>query len=148
MTTTASRVPPFPNLHRWFRFAAIATLAALALTGAMLALRADAWRIPFVAAHLAALLALLPLGAGIVIHAYRNHRRFHPTPTATLRAIVEANRLNAAIVAIILVAAGISISQFTGVRVIRASANAVTVTLVLTLVVRYFRWRASAAKGA
>ena len=148
MTTTAAPSPPFPTLHRWFRFAVTATLAALALTIAMLALRADAWRVPFVAAHLAALLALLPLGAGILVHAYRHHRRFHVGAGETLRAIVEANRLNTALVAVILVAAAISISQFTGVRVIRASANAVTVTLVVTLVIRYFRWRAVAATGA
>ncbi len=147
MTSTAAPAPPLPNLHRWFRFAATATLAALAVTAAMLALRHDGWRVPFVAAHLAALLALVPLGAGIALHAYRHHRRRNSGTGAALRGVVAANRLNAALVAIILVAAAVSVSQFTGVRVIRASANAVTVALVLTLVVRYFRWRAAAASA-
>ena len=45
---------------RWFRAWGMAALVALAATVSMLLAGAEGWRVPFVAAHLAALLALLP----------------------------------------------------------------------------------------
>jgi hypothetical protein len=122
--------PPYLTLaDRWFRILGLTAISALIATGILLALRLDAWRIPFVGAHLAALLALLPLGVALIVDAIRREtgtRSGNPF-VATLR----RNRTEAILVAAALCTAAVSLSQFSdGVRAIRSVANLATVALI------------------
>ena len=141
MAITA-RTPPryLAFTDRWFRGFGVGALAALATTAALLAAQVDAWRVPFVAAHLAALVALIPLAIALVTHATLEARGVHGSLLASLGAVPRRHPTTSLLVALVLFAAVISISQFTGVRAIRATANLIAVALILSLVVRYLRW--------
>ncbi|MDA0366438.1 MAG: hypothetical protein O2843_11355, partial [Chloroflexi bacterium] len=71
MPEAMPRVTAPRALDRLFRVAGAGALIALAATGAALALGVEAWRVPFVLAHLLALVALLPLGVALVLAALR-----------------------------------------------------------------------------
>jgi len=125
---------------RWFRGWGVAALASLAVTGGMLALRLEAWRTPFVLAHLAALLALVPLGAVLVGRTFARYRRERGSLVGALRGTLAHDRLATLLVALALVAVAVSLSQFNdGVRVVRSMANFTTVAVIVVLVRRYLR---------
>ncbi|MEZ4554176.1 MAG: hypothetical protein R3B59_09745 [Dehalococcoidia bacterium] len=131
-------------VDRWFRGWGVAALASLAVTGGMLALRLEAWRAPFVIAHLAALLALVPLGAVLVGRTFARYRRERGSVLAALRGTLSHDRLATMLVAVAFVAAAVSLSQFQdGVRVVRSIANFTTVGVIAVLVGRYLRHKQS-----
>lgn len=119
---------------RLFRIAGIATLAALAVTIAMLVLGAPEWRVPFVVAHLAALVALLPLGIALVAHAHREAGGVAP--------MIARHRMTAILLGVVAVSVAITLVEFAGNRAIRRASNTVTVALVALLIAQYLRWAA------
>lgn len=125
---------------RWFRIAGTGTLAALAVTGAMLALDASEWRVPFVLAHLGALSGLLPLALVLVAttagEAYAEQR----TLGGALRGVLTRDRVATVLVAIFLAGVVVSLSQFQdGIRWLRTVANLTAVSCALLLIGRYLR---------
>jgi hypothetical protein len=129
-------------VDRWFRGWGVVALLALGTTAAMLALRAEPWRVPFVAAHLAALLALAPLGVALVVSTYMQQLRSGRGAFEAVGATLAHDRVATALTCVAFVAAGVSLSQFDGgVRWIRTTANLVTVSAAVTLIVRYLRSR-------
>jgi hypothetical protein len=144
-TTGYARVTAPRRLDRLFRAAGGGALLALAVTGAALLLGIDAWRAPFVLAHLLALVALVPLGIALVAAALRAGYAERGTPLAAIRATVARFPLETALVAVACTGVAITLSQFDGgLRAARTTANAVTVAVVIVLVMRYLR-AASAA---
>ena len=129
-------------VDRWFRVWGVLALLALAATAAMLALRLEAWRGPFVAAHLAALLALFPLGVALVASTYLGRLRTGHSTLGAVGATLTHDRVATALTVLALAAACVSLSQFeVGVRMERTAANLVTVSVVVVLVGRYVRSR-------
>lgn len=127
---------------RWFRAWGALTVLALAVTASMLALRAEAWRVPFVAAHLAALLALAPLSVALVASVYAGYLRAGRGVLGAAGATLAHDRVVTALVLLALASAAGSLSQFEGgVRWLRTAANLVTVSVVVALVGRYLRGR-------
>jgi hypothetical protein len=125
---------------RWFRGWGVAALVSLAVTLGMLALRLEAWRAPFVLAHLAALLALVPLGVVLVGRTFARYRRERGSVLGAVRGTLAHDRLATLLVAVAFVAAAVSLSQFQdGVRVVRSLANFTTVGVIVVLVGRYLR---------
>lgn len=117
---------------RWFRILGFATLMALASTGVLLFAEGSAWRVMFVITHLAALLALLPLGVVLVLRAYQHD--------GGLVAMAVRHPLIGALLACLAVTVTLSLLNFEGDRDVRRIANLTTVAIVLVLVVRYLRW--------
>ena len=117
---------------RWFRTLGVGALMALGATGILLFAEGNAWRVIFVVAHLAALLALVPLGVVLVLRAYRQ--------SGGLTSMVS--RYPVAAVLLVCLAATIvaSLLNFDGNREARRVANLGSVALILVLVVRYLRW--------
>jgi hypothetical protein len=127
-------------VDRLFRVAGVVVVVALAVTGAMLALGQGAWRVPFVAAHLAALIALVPLGLALVFGALRDGAREGGSPAAAPGVVWRRYRLVTVLVLLTFVTVAITLSQFSGgVRGVRVVSNLATVAIVLTLVARYLR---------
>ncbi|MGE0135679.1 MAG: hypothetical protein AB7L91_09565 [Dehalococcoidia bacterium] len=125
---------------RWFRGWGVAALASLAVTVGMLALRLEAWRAPFVLAHLAALLALVPLGVVLVGRTFARCRRERGSLLGAARGTLAHDRLATLLVGVAFVAAAVSLSQFQdGVRIVRSLANFTTVGVIVVLVGRYLR---------
>ncbi|MGE0227040.1 MAG: hypothetical protein AB7I38_10240 [Dehalococcoidia bacterium] len=125
---------------RWFRGWGVAALAALVVTIAMIALRLEAWRAPFVLAHLAALLALVPLGVVLVGRTFARYRRERGSVLGAVRGTLAHDGVATVLVAVAFVAAAVSLSQFQdGVRVVRSLANFTTVGVIVVLVGRYLR---------
>ncbi len=142
MTTKTSNSKTLWFADAWFRGAGTVALGTLAGTAIMLALRMDAWRLPFVLAHLCALLALVPLGLVLVSHTLSTYYRARSSFAAALRGTLTHDRFVTALVIVVFTAATISLSQFEGgVRWVRAAANYATVSAILVLVVRYLRSR-------
>lgn len=117
---------------RWFRILGVATVMALGSTGILLLAEGNAWRVMFVITHLAALLALLPLGIVLVLRAYRHE--------GGLLAMAARHPLVGALLACLAVTVTMSLLNFQGDREVRRIANLTTVAIVLVLVVRYLRW--------
>ncbi|MPZ99424.1 MAG: hypothetical protein GEU80_08830 [Dehalococcoidia bacterium] len=130
---------PVQIADRWFRACGLAAVAALGATAGMLAGGAEAWRVPFVLAHLAALLALVPLGFALVARAFIEARAERGSAWGAISGVIERYPLVTTLVAATFVTAAVSLSQFEGVRWLRSAANLATVALVVTLVVRYLR---------
>lgn len=116
---------------RWFRLAGLGNLAVLAVTGILLLAGVEAWWVPFVLAHLMALVALLPLALVLLVKAMRE-----AGPAATVRRYPLAT----ALVAALAVTLTLSLMNFEGNREVRRVANLGSVALILVLVVRYLRW--------
>lgn len=136
MHTSRTRVAA----DRWFRGVGLVAVALLATTVAMLALRLDAWRAPFVFAHLAALLALVPLGLVIVWQTYARGYEERRSILGALQATLTHDRVTTLLVLLVLVAVATSLSQFNGgIRELRAGANFTAVGTIVVLVVRYLR---------
>mgnify|MGYP003348061781 CR=1 FL=1 len=121
---------------RVFRVAGIVTIGALLATIALLLRGAPAsqWHLPFVAAHLAALVALLPLGAALIARAY--------VEAGGVSAMIARHRAVVLMLLIVAVAVTVTLLEFTAHRAVRRVSNTVTVTLVLVLVAQYLRWYA------
>lgn len=125
---------------RWFRVWGVTALVALAATGVSLVTHWGAWRIPFVAAHLAALLALVPLGLMLIAQECRAAYHIADSITGTPGAIARRHPWVLLLLAVVIVSVAVSLANFAGgTRWLRAIANLVTVAIVLTLVVRYLR---------
>ena len=117
---------------RWFRILGVGTLMALASTGILLFAEGNAWRVLFVVSHLAALLALVPLGIVLVLRAYQHE--------GGLLAMAARHPLVGALLACLAVTVTLSLLNFEGDREVRRIANLTTVAIILALVVRYLRW--------
>jgi hypothetical protein len=125
---------------RWFRGWGVAALLALLATGVMLALSLEAWRAPFVLAHLCALLALVPLGVVLVARTFARYYEERRSLLAAVRGTLGHDQLATALVVVALVAVVVSLSQFDGgVRAVRSAANLTTVTVIVVLVGQYLR---------
>ncbi|MFA7296017.1 MAG: hypothetical protein WC211_02380 [Dehalococcoidia bacterium] len=138
--------PPRPQsmalwlVDGWFRGWGFGAIAALVGTLAMLVLQMPEWRVPFVIAHLAALLAVAPLGVVLVAQTFARYRRESGSVAGGLRGLFTHDRLVTALVLASFVTAAVSLSQFQGgIRWLRALANYSTVAIVVTLVWRYLR---------
>ena len=124
----------------WFRGWGYGAIAALVGTLAMLWLQMPEWRVPFVVAHLAGLLAVAPLGVVLVGQTFARYRRSSGSVAGGLRGLFTHDRLVTALVLAVFVTAAVSLSQFQGgIRWLRALANYSTVAIVVTLVWRYLR---------
>lgn len=119
-------------VDRWFRFAGIAAILALAVTIAMLVAGSEGWRGPFVAAHLAALAALLPLGIALVVYGYRE--------AGSLGALLSRHALIAGALVVIAVLVVITQVNFYANPNIRRISNITNVTIILLLIAHYLRW--------
>lgn len=140
MAAVASTSRTLYLTDRWFRGWGVAALLALLATGAMLAFSLDAWRAPFVLAHLCALLALVPLGAVLVGRTFARYREERGSLLAAVRGTLAHDRLATALVAVALVAVAVSLSQFDGgVRLVRSAANLTAVAVIVVLVGRYLK---------
>lgn len=125
---------------RWFRVAGVVTLALLAVTGITLALGREAWRPIFALAHLAALMALLPLGAVLAWRAVIEARRVTGSAGRAAPAVARRYPVVTGLVLLSFVTAGISLANFAdGERWVRTSANLSTVAIVAALVAHYLR---------
>ena len=138
--------PPKPEsmalwlVDGWFRGWGFGAIAALVGTLGMLALRMPEWRVPFVIAHVAALLAVAPLGVVLVGQTFARYRRESGSVAGGLRGLFTHDRLVTALVLASFVTAAVSLSQFQGgIRWLRALANYSTVAIVVTLTSRYLR---------
>lgn len=125
---------------RWFLGWGVTALVALAVTALSLATGRGAWRIPFVLAHVAALLAFVPLGGVLIVQALAEGYRVAGSLTGTPAAVARRHPLVLLLLAIIGVTVAVSLANFAdGTRWLRAVANLVTVAIVLALVARYLR---------
>jgi hypothetical protein len=124
----------------WFRGWGLGALGAVAGTAVMLALRLDAWRVPFVIAHLTGLLALAPLGVVLVVTTLARYWRETHSVGGAVGGLLSHDRVVTFLVLASFVTAGVSLSQFEGgVRWVRAVANYSTVAIMVVLVWRYLR---------
>lgn len=128
-----------PLVDRLFRVLGIVTIVALAVTIAMLLVGAEAWRVPFVAAHLAGLIALAPLGVVLMVLAYRD--------AGGLSSMIARHALVAAALAVIAVCVTVTGMEFTANRDVRRISNIVTVSVVVLLVARYLWWSGRNVEG-
>jgi len=126
-------------VDRLFRVSGIVTLIALAATIAMLITGIATWWMPFVAAHLTALIALLPLGLVLIAYGYREAGGVAP--------MIARHGIVAAALAVIAVSVTVTLLEFSTNRDVRRVANIVTVSLVVLLVVHYLRWSRQALRG-
>ncbi len=127
---------------RWFRGWGIAAVVLLLATGGALLVGYEGWRRPFVLAHLAGLLALIPLGLVVLGRVASRAYAERGSLLGAVRGTFAHDRLASALVLVALVAVAVSLSQFEGgIRWLRAAANYTTVAIILLLVVRYLRTR-------
>ncbi len=117
---------------RLFRIAGACAIGALILTAGALAADREWWRTPFVAAHLAALVALLPLGLVLAVDATRR--------AGSAAALLRRHRGTVLLLAVSVVTVAVSLTNFEGgSRIARRVANLTTVAIVLVLIARYLR---------
>jgi len=132
------------RLDRNFRLFGKLAIALLLATGGLLAAGVDAWRAVFALAHLAALVALLPLGIALIAHAFRAAAA---EGEGGLMSVLRRHRLVAVLLAITVVTVVLSLANFEdGSRLIRRTANFTTVGIVLVLVLRYLVWSREALR--
>ena len=125
---------------RWFSVCSVVALVALAATAASLASGIGAWRVPFVAAHLATLLALTPLGVVLAVEAVTGARREAGSLAGIPAALVRRQPVEVELLVVLTVAVAVSLANFAGgTRWLRAGANLVSVAAIVTLVARYLR---------
>jgi len=129
---------------RNFRFFGKVTLALLLATAGLIAADVDAWRGVFAFAHLAALVALLPLGITLIAHAFREARA---EGAPGLLGVLRRHRLVAVLLGVVLVTVVLSLANFEdGNRLVRRTANLTTVGIALVLVWRYLLWSREALR--
>ncbi len=125
---------------RWFRVWGVAALVALVATGFSLVTHWAAWRVPFVAAHLATLLALVPLGLVLIARECLTAYHVAGSSVGTPGAIARRHPWVLLLLAMAIVSVAVSLANFAdGTRWLRTIANLVTVAIALTLVARYLR---------
>ena len=123
---------------RVFRLFGKLALALLITTAGLLIADIEAWRAVFASAHLAALIALLPLGIALIAHAFREARS---EDDPGLTGVLRRHRTVAILLAVVLVTVALSLANFEGgSRVVRRVANLTTVSIALVLVWRYLAW--------
>jgi peptidoglycan/LPS O-acetylase OafA/YrhL len=128
-----------------FRLAGAGALALLAATAVLLAMDVEAWHPIFAFAHLAALIALAPLGVLLVARAFAEARR-EGEPGIT--GVWRRHRRVAVVLGIVAITVAVSLLNFQdGIRWLRRVANLTTVVLVLVLVARYLWWRREAFRS-
>ncbi len=126
----------------WFRAWGTAALLSLTVTAGALLAGFEGWRLPFVLAHLAALLALVPLGLVILSRVVGGEYARRGSVAGAVRGVFAHDRIASVLVVVALVAIAVSLSQFQdGIRWLRALANYTTVSIILVLVARYLRTR-------
>ena len=136
----ASMSAPARLTDRVFRVFGILAVVSLALTFGSLATGIGAWRVPFVATHLATLLALAPLGVVLVVEAIAQATREAGSFGGAPAALVRRHGLVMLLLAIIAVSIAVSLANFSGgTRWLRAVANYTSVAVILVLVARYLR---------
>ncbi|MEX1022608.1 MAG: hypothetical protein WD058_05620 [Dehalococcoidia bacterium] len=137
--TLPTSTPGLARADALFRTAGKLTLALLLVTTALLALDAEYWTTVFLASHVAALIALVPLGVALVVHAFRQARI---TGDPGILGVMRRYRAVVALLALIVVGVAITLANFDDEsnRWVRRAANLTTVALVLVLVVQYLRW--------
>lgn len=129
---------------RNFRFFGKVTLALLLATAGLFAAEVDAWRGVFALAHLAALVALLPLGVTLIAYAFREARA---EGDPGLLRVLRRHRLVAVLLGAVLVTVVLSLANFEdGNRLVRRTANLTTVGIALALVWRYLLWSREALR--
>lgn len=149
MTTAAGS--PSAGASSWllradrnFRFFGKVTLALLLATAGLIAADVDAWRGVFGFAHLAALVALLPLGIALIAHAFREARA---AGDPGLLGVLRRHRFVAVLLGVVLVTVVLSLVNFEGgSRIVRRTANLTTVGIALVLVWRYLMWSRDALR--
>ncbi|MGE3961186.1 MAG: hypothetical protein AB7F65_05835 [Dehalococcoidia bacterium] len=130
--------PWLVRADRSFRLFGKLTIALLLATGGLIAADVAAWRGVFASAHLAALIALVPLGAALLAHAFREARAAGDPGVV---GVVRRHRAIAILLAITLVTVAFSLANFPdGNRLVRRTANLTTVGIALALVWRYLAW--------
>lgn len=142
MTTRPTGSPPVPawlvRSDRSFRLFGKLAVALLLTTAGLLAAEIEAWRGVFALAHLVAVVALLPLGGALLVHAVREAAAAGEPP---LRGVADRHRVVAALLVVMAIAIALSLANFEGgSRVLRRVANLTTVAIVLVLVWRYLAW--------
>jgi len=122
-----------------FRVAGSAAVVLLAATIALGMAGVEAWRTVFTLAHVAALIALAPLGVVVGWHGFAEAaRRGDPG----LGGVWRRYRQVIFVLFVIAVAVVVSLLNFEdGNRGLRRAANYTTVLLSLVLVLRYLGWR-------
>ena len=152
MTTAAGS--PSTGASSWllradrnFRFFGKVTLALLLATAGLIAADVDAWRVLFAFAHLAALVALLPLGVTLIAHAFREARAEGDPGLSLVTGVLRRHRFVAILLGVVLVAVVLSLVNFEGgSRLVRRTANLTTVGIALVLVWRYLMWSRDALR--
>ena len=138
-STGSAHVPAWlVRSDRTFRLFGKLAIALLLATAGLLAADIEAWRGVFALAHLVAVVALVPLGGALVVHAFREAAaRGEPG----LGAVLRRHQVVALLLAVAAVTIALSLANFEGgSRVLRRAANLTTVTIVLVLVWRYLAW--------
>ncbi|MGE3857579.1 MAG: hypothetical protein AB7G21_11555 [Dehalococcoidia bacterium] len=120
------------TVDKTFRIFGVLTILGLIATIAGAMNGAAWWRPVFSAAHLTALIALVPLGIALVVWAYRD--------AGGLGAMLSRHARIAIVLALIAVSVTITLVEFNGNRDVRRISNFTTVGLILLLIVHYFRW--------
>lgn len=129
-------LPSLALLDRNFRLFGKLALALLLTTAGLLVVEIEAWRAVFALAHLAALIALLPLGVALVARAVREE--------GGLVAAARMHRGVTVLLAVAAVAVVLSLANFEGGnRDLRRVANLTTVAIAVVLVWRYLLWSRS-----
>lgn len=152
MTTAAGS--PSAGASSWllradrnFRLFGKVTLALLLATAGLVAADIDAWRGVFALAHLAALIALLPLGIALIAHAFSTARAEGDGRVGGVLGVLRRHRLVAVLLVVALVAVVFSLANFEGGnRILRRTANLTTVGIALVLVWRYLLWSREALR--
>ena len=138
-STGSAHVPAWLlRSDRSFRLFGKLAIALLLATAGLLAAGIEAWRGVFALAHLVAVVALLPLGGALVVHAFREAAaRGEPG----LPALLRRHRVVAVLLVVMAITVALSLANFEGgSRVLRRIANLTTVAIVLILVWRYLAW--------
>ena len=141
-STSSSPAPALAGVDRLFHVGGMLTFGLLAVTVTMGLAGVEAWRYVFTAAHVAALVALGPLGVALVWHGFRQAALAgDPGPAG----VVRRYRRTVVVLVVILIAVAASLANFEdGNRTVRRVANYTTVVAALILVVRYLLWRREA----
>ena len=138
-STGSAHVPAWLfRSDRSFRLFGKLAIALLLATAGLLAAGIEAWRGVFALAHLVAVVALLPLGGALVVHAFREAAA---RGERGLPALLRRHRVVAVLLVVMAITVALSLANFEGgSRVLRRIANLTTVAIVLILVWRYLAW--------
>lgn len=132
------QIPGLAAADRTFRLGGAAALLLLLATVGLALAGVGAWRPVFTAAHIAALVALLPLSFVMTRYAFARARA---DGRPGIRGVMHRYRGTVALLVLVAIAVAISLANFDdGNRTLRRLANYTTVAAALVLVARYLRW--------